>query len=260
MNPRKVKRDFGPIAIQDSIVSRLAVTFAPNDFSAGGLGHNMDTHFLLRILEDQAGYNFTFVADPQIRQGELKKYRVLMMPLNLAVGQQEAGALRRFVSEGGILIADIRPGIFNGSGKWDDSQAVPNLFGLSYQKSLGRKMVAGMLRGELFGRPIEIASGQAFPADPAVELKGAQALCEVEGIPLVTWNRVGKGYAVCLNIPFNYYRNYMLDTQYAYFGDATHNRFIKDILLALFSALAIERPLQIEVGGDGQWPFWLDVA
>jgi hypothetical protein len=47
----------------------------------------MDTHFLMRILEDQAGYNFTFVADPQLLQGELKKVLATMptpFPLEIA--------------------------------------------------------------------------------------------------------------------------------------------------------------------------------
>ena len=260
LNPRKVRRDYGPIAIQDSIVSRLAVAFAPEDFSGGGLGHNMDTHLLLRILEEQAGYNFTFVADPQLTQGELQKYKVLMMPLSLAVGAKEAAAMRQFAERGGILIADIRPGVFNGSGKWDDSQVVPNLFGLSFKQSLSRKMVAGDLQGELFGKKISIPAGQPFPADPAVELMGAKALCTVEGIPLVTCNQVGKGYAICLNIPFNYYREYMLDSHYAYFGDATHNRMIKTILTSLFDALDVKAPLKVDMAGGGEWPYWMDVA
>ena len=39
LNPRKITRDYGPVAIHDSVLSRLVVAFAPGDFSGGGLGH-----------------------------------------------------------------------------------------------------------------------------------------------------------------------------------------------------------------------------
>jgi len=257
-----MKRNYGKIAIHDSVISRLAINFLPAEFSGGGFGHNMNTHILMHILETICGYQYTFVSDPQIISGELDKYQVLILPLSVAIGKEQSNSIRKFVERGGILISDIRPGILDGNGKWDDNQVIPGLFGISYDKKLGRKLVKGNLEGELFGKKINIVPEQPFPVDPSVELKSAKALCQIDGIPLVIVNEVGKGKAICLNIPFTYYRGFnMPDSLYAYWGDENHNKLIASIIDTLFGSLNIERVLNVSFpGSDKKWLFGLDVA
>jgi hypothetical protein len=69
---------------------------------------------------------------------------------------------------------------------------------------------------------------------------------------------VGRGAAICLNVPFNYYRGYPTpDHLYLYLGDEDHQRMIGRILAALFKAHKIERPVQVTVPG-GEWLAGLD--
>ncbi|MDP6439686.1 MAG: hypothetical protein QGH74_08640, partial [Candidatus Brocadiia bacterium] len=258
----RAQRDYGPIAMHDSIVSRLTTAFMPAGLSSGSTySRPMDMHVLMHLLETVCGYPYTFVSDNQIEQGELTKYRVLMMPLSTAVGKEQAKALEEFLREGGILVADVRPGLFDGSGRWDEKQTVPSLFGLKYNKGLGRKMLSGPLQGTFLGKDVNITPTQPFPADSSVKLNGAEAVCKLDGVPLVTVNKVGKGRAICLNIPSSYSRTMEFpDSLYAYWGDKQHNELIESIIHTVLDALEIERPLKVEVQDGRRWAFGLETS
>jgi hypothetical protein len=250
----RLRRDYGPVAIHYSIPSRLASSIMP-EFSECC----WSDHFLMQILRNFAGHSYTFVADEQIAAGALKNYKVMLMSTAYAIGEAEAKELRKFVEGGGVLIADVRPGIVDDRGRWGEKGTVPSLFGLAWKKELGRKMVTGELSGEYKGVKIQ-NKAQKLPVDPALELKGAKALVELEGVPMVTCNDVGKGSAICLNIPFNYYRGYPTpDHLYLYMGDADHNRLVGNILAGILKAHKIDRVVPVDVPGS-EWLWGLDTS
>jgi len=272
----RARRDWGGIALHYSVPSRLLCPQVP-DF---GAERPFDFHFLIQILRDQVGQPYTMVANEQIKRGGLRGYKALIMPLSLAIGEEESRELTRFVRGGGLLIADARPGLADESGRLinsgpnresnessesgisvrhsRDSQdsrfaaSASALFGLTWKKELGRKMLTASISGDYKG--VAIATPvQRFPADPAVVINGAKALCEVDGIPLVTWNDVGEGSAVCLNIPFNYYRGYPTPEHlYAYTGEPGHNRLIGALLTVILRAHRIEPPVRVDCP-EGRW-------
>ncbi len=67
-----------------------------------------------RIIED-LGWQYSFLSSDQIEQGELLRrgYRLLFLPHSSAVSETEAQAMREFVQQGGVLIADGIPGAFD---------------------------------------------------------------------------------------------------------------------------------------------------
>jgi len=67
-----------------------------------------------RLIED-LGRQYSFVAYDQIEQGELRRcgYQVLILPHSSANSEAEARAMRDFVKQGGVLIADGDPGAFD---------------------------------------------------------------------------------------------------------------------------------------------------
>jgi hypothetical protein len=211
-------------------------------------------HYLLQILRHEVGQPYTMVANEQVKRRGLDGYKVLIMPLSLAIGEEEAKELTRFVRRGGVLIADARPGLADESGRVGNNAAISALFGLKWKKELGRKMLTAEISGTYKGVAIQTPS-QKFPADPAVALNGARALCEVDGIPLVTCHDVGAGSAVCLNIPFNYYRGYPTPEHlYAYTGEPGHNRLVGTLLTAILRAHKIEPPVRVDCPGGGWLP------
>lgn len=249
------KRDYGKIAIHYSIPSRLATSLIP-DF---GDESSFTIHFLMRIMQDFVGQQYTFVSDDQILKGGLKDYSVLLLPSSLAIGADEAKVLQQFVENGGVLIADVRPGILDEHGKWDEQQRVPALFGISFKKEMGRKMLTAAVSGQYEKVAFANQPGK-FPADPSVALQGAQAAVTVDGVPLVTVKHSGRGAAVCLNIPFNYYRGYpVMDQLYLYLGDHDHNQMIGNILSAVLAARGIQRVVAVDVPQGNSWLAGLDI-
>ena len=256
LNP--LRQDYGPIALYDSIPSRILSGILPE--GGGSYGHNFNMHVFMNVLENHCGRPYTFVDYRQVPEGELGKFKVLTMPKSVVIGAAEAKAMEEWLKKGGTIVADWRPGVFDGNGKWDGGGVVPSLFGLSFRKELGRKELSGKLQGDLLGRELVIEPSWSFPADPAAKLNGAKALCEIDGVPLVTVNEVGKGRAICLNIPFTYGKGYNTpDCLYAYWGDEAHNALIAGILSHVLETLGVERALEVE-SADGTWPFRLGVA
>jgi hypothetical protein len=115
------------IAIHYSEVSRLADSlFADSKTSSAWSDSLADVN---HAIED-CGLQYAYVAYEEIEQGELRKgnYRVLFMPHSRAVSEREAVAIRQFVEEGGLLIADILPGVLNGHGTRQEPGMLADLF------------------------------------------------------------------------------------------------------------------------------------
>ena len=67
-----------------------------------------------RLIED-LGLQYNFVAYGQIEQGELIKrgYRVLILPRSSALSEAEAREIRAFAEQGGTVIVNGQPGVFD---------------------------------------------------------------------------------------------------------------------------------------------------
>jgi hypothetical protein len=83
------------------------------------------------VLED-LGYQYNFVASPQIEAGDLikKGYKLFILPYSIALSPKEAAELKEFVRNGGIVIGDIQTGIMDHHCKLFDSGSLDELFGI----------------------------------------------------------------------------------------------------------------------------------
>jgi len=83
-----------------------------------------------RLIED-LGLQYRFVAYDQVEDGELLRggYRVLILPHSTAISKAEADAMLRFVEQGGVLIADGEPGVFDEHGRRLPRPLLSDLFG-----------------------------------------------------------------------------------------------------------------------------------
>lgn len=249
---RGTKKVYDPVAIHYSVPSNIMADYI-KDF--GKLPWTI--HMLIRILQDYAPSSYEFVSTQQIKSGKLNNYKVLFMPLSQAVGIKEANEIKKFVERGGVVIADVRPGMFDRPGKFGENRVMRELFGTKYKKALGRKKVSIAVTGNYMGVPFE-NSQVVLPVDPSLILNGAQAALDADGIPLVISNRVGKGSAVCLNVPFNIYQYYPTpDTLYFYLADPEHATVIGNILKAVFKAHQLDRVLRVD-SPDEKWPWGLE--
>ncbi len=249
---RGSEREHDGVAIHYSVPSNVVAEMV-HDF----ISLPWDVHALIRILQDYAPRRYEFVATQQIEKGELDKYNVLFLPLSQAITKAESAEFEKFVRRGGLLIADVRPGIADKHGKVGNNKVMEKLFGVTYRKTLGRKLVTAELSGEYKGVPFKAESGR-FPVDPALVLDGAEAAAEIDGVPLVTYNPVGKGAAICINSPFNWYKHPTPDSLYFYLAYKAQNVRMGSVLKAIFKAHGIKRTANVEPV-EGEWPWGVEI-
>ena len=82
-----------------------------------------------RLIED-LGLQYNFVSYGQVENGELLKrgYRVLVLPRSSALSERESKAIREFVEQGGLLIADGDPGVFDEHSRRMPQPSLADLF------------------------------------------------------------------------------------------------------------------------------------
>ena len=64
----------------------------------------------------QAGYDFKYITTGRLLEGALKKggFKMLILPYNQAFSPAEIAEIRKFVEDGGTLVADVRPAVMDG--------------------------------------------------------------------------------------------------------------------------------------------------
>src|SRR5215217_5995857 len=100
----------------------------------------------VRAVKD-LGLQPNFVASEQIEGGALSsgKYRVLILPLSVALSAEEAKAVEEFARAGGVVIADAAAGMLDEHCAWQSKGVLNELFGVSAPESSKRTLgrVAG---------------------------------------------------------------------------------------------------------------------
>lgn len=76
-------------------------------------------------------YDFCFMAREQLINGKLEQeeVKVLILPYAQTISAEEAAIIRKFVENGGLLIADFDPGIMDYHGKLYEKSCFSELFG-----------------------------------------------------------------------------------------------------------------------------------
>jgi hypothetical protein len=90
-----------------------------------------------KLIEDE-GLQYNFVAYNDLARGELLKhgYRVLVLPRSSSLSKGEDDAIREFISQGGIVIADGEPGVFNEHSRRLPASPLADLFGGAHSDAI----------------------------------------------------------------------------------------------------------------------------
>jgi hypothetical protein len=85
----------------------------------------------INLLED-LGYQYNFVAAQQIEADHLLEegYKLLILPYSIAISEQEAAAIEKFVKAGGTVIGDFQTGLMNGHCQRLEQGILDPLFGI----------------------------------------------------------------------------------------------------------------------------------
>lgn len=133
----------------------------------------------------KSGLNFNYLTGKMIKAGGLEGYRILWLFGATALSDEESKAIKQFVHDGGIVVADINPGILNDSCGTLSSSSLASLFGTPDLKgAVGLEMKNVSVEKEVRGTKL------AFQAEKAWQSPEA---------PVFAINEYGKGLAILLN-------------------------------------------------------------
>jgi glycosyl hydrolase family 42 (putative beta-galactosidase) len=207
------RRDDG-IAVHYSMASVHAAGILghhPRREEDGDEGEKADRSFpanrdgWVKVLDD-LGLSFRFVATPQVEEGALRGKKVFVLPYSLALSEREVAEIRRFVEEGGLLLADAGTGLFDEHVAWRQGGALDELFGIAAPSPRERVGAAPRASG-----PVELTAEARTLGLHAQDLAGLEALessvhagagkplARVGRADVAVVNHVGRGTAVYLN-------------------------------------------------------------
>ena len=165
----------------------------------------------VRTIKD-LGLQFDFVSSDQVEQGSLDsgKYKVLILPLSMAMSPSELRNIESFVRSGGVVISDAAPGMLDQHCAWQPNSQINELFGIDTPASNQRafKPGDGPIRvndeGERWGLRANELSGLVF-AEPYIKAAGGMSLLRIGETDAVITHRIGKGWTIYLNTFFDKY-------------------------------------------------------
>jgi hypothetical protein len=165
----------------------------------------------MKLLED-CGYQYNVVTPEQVTAGVLQKegYKVLILGRTICLSDAEAAAIRKFVEQGGTVIADYLTGVLDEHGKGRPQGALDDLFGIKRDESKGYldgKTIAE-INGELYSKPFRerlsyngaLRHGGMVVYERGTVAQGARAVSRVVTADVGTQREVGKGRAAYLNL------------------------------------------------------------
>jgi hypothetical protein len=186
------------VGILYSLPSGYAATVQASPTFGSYEGNHTAFHGALREL----GLNFRYFTDRQMRLGEidLSKFKVILLPMTQAMGGQEAEMLRAYVRQGGVLIADVRPAIYDGHVKPLTAGQLDDVFGVRRTGSAAALVGNGAIQAPSPGGELEPLDLVNVRADAGVRATEATAAGSAGQAPLFLSNGFGKGQAVLLNL------------------------------------------------------------
>lgn len=168
-------------------------------------------HAWENMLRDEGlQYNFLSYIDV-IQNGIPKEYKVLILPACLCLSDAEARQIRQFVNEGGTVIADYLPGLWDQHGKGRQTGVLDDLFNT---KESGTMHMADIFGGNLWCETDQDANFsyktyEALLTNKNSCIKDATGFDRaIRAVDAPSINHAGKGSAVLLNLSPQWYNAY----------------------------------------------------
>lgn len=209
---KEIKEGLGRLFIESKYENdRIAVHYSPSSVHSATAGDlfnfvNKRRNFQVNLtnlgrLLEESHYQYSFIHEEQMVRGDLKNYKVLFLPWSSAISLAEAAAIREFVENGGVVIADSFCGVRDDHGK--PQAMLDDLFGI--QQPLRspelRDRVLKIEDADFTGpATVPVTSGIR-----QIKLDGGTARASVSNAPAFITNKVGKGQAIFLNASFSNY-------------------------------------------------------
>ena len=195
---------------------------------------DMSTHDQARgafeLIANDLGYRWDCISTEAVEKGALRRegVKVLLMGYAQIVSPAEAAAIREFVKNGGVVIADARVATHDASAHALEKPLLDDVFGISHTQ-------AGALvkRCDLQVSGLQPSTSNLQPStfkgvlvDASIRAKGAKALAKADSAEAFFVNDFGKGKAVLMNVNL---------AAYAFLRDRGELGGVRDAIASLFS-------------------------
>ena len=179
--------------------AQVALVFSPLVPLLGGYDEEGSRN---AIHEAVAGYHRMFfernlrvdvLSSRELAQDKIQQYKLVIVPYPLMLTDEEAGILKQYVSDGGHLFVEARPG-------WVDERghAEPRVPGFGWDEMLGvreKQLIPGKEFGVKWGD--SEFKGMKFQEQFETTSKSAHALAFLlDGAPIAFENHYGRGSAI----------------------------------------------------------------
>ena len=196
------------------------------------------------------GLGYRILSPQQIIDNELEKgkFKVLLMPLTMAMTPAECRAVKTFTENGGTVIADFMPGVYDTSGNVHSAQPLHSIFGLKAKS--GGYRVRGLqgrkrdFKAKINGHNYSFAlpRGTKYSKASVGKLK---PLATVRNIPFILRSLSEKH--VLLNFTFNLFKDFNDPQLIAILGELLADAGIKAPIKLVVKDNTAGRPIDLSV-------------
>ena len=168
---------------------------------------------LQRMFFD-AGVQFRYVSEKQLQQGRAAGVKLLVLSSCVALAPETCRAIERFVADGGIVVADLCPGVWDDRGDYHEPGQLDKLFGVKRLSRIAFEiMPADWSVGAFASEPDFDLSGRWFIGqyfEKTLKADGGHALGRHifarDKTPALVFHRTGKGVTLLMNYLETEYR------------------------------------------------------
>ncbi len=184
----------------------LGKTIDPNNFHLMVRPAFWARDSLQRMLND-AGVQFGYLSEKQLQQGQAKGVKLLILTCCTALEPETCKAIEQFVADGGVVYADLAPGVWDHRGAYHNPGQLDSLFGVRregkftfgtmtsdwgvgpFEAEPDFDLRGNWLIGQYYEKSLQVADGRPL----------AKHIFDAAGTPAFVFKRTGKGAAILAN-------------------------------------------------------------
>ncbi|MEA3403531.1 MAG: alpha-amylase family protein [Armatimonadota bacterium] len=204
---RPVRQGLGDLLMRSQVShSGIGILYSLPSALSSQLGNSGEfipaktTHEIWTQLTYELGLDVRYITERMLADGVLDtdEFSVLLLPMTQALSPEQAELIRGFTEAGGTVIADVRPGIFDGHCKPVMPGLLDDLFGIS-RTGRGSASETALAVDDLWDGTEANLRLPKVRLDTEVEAATAEAAAFVEHAPVLLANSVGDGRTILLN-------------------------------------------------------------
>jgi hypothetical protein len=262
---RPLREGIGRLLLENRPIQSEPIAFLysqPSLYAMHILGKTIDptNHHLMRRpawwarlslqkMFHDAGVQFGYVSEQDLQEGNSRGAKLLVLTSCVALEPATCRALEKFVADGGIVVADIAPGVWDDRGAFHQPGQLDELFGMKREgKFEFRTEAADWGVGTFEDEPDFPIKNQWFIGqyhEQTLQMADARALGKhifgERSVPAFLFKRHGKGATVLMNY---------LETEYRRVADPWQ----KVLTAALLQLAGIQPPVVVRDTSTGGTP------